>query len=282
MITLFTIPKPFEGHNAIIQKNAIKSWTLLHPQCEIILFGNDSGVDEIAREFNVLHIPEIKRNEYGTPLLNDVFYKADKIAKNNVLCYVNADIILMQDFIEAVTSVNKKVRNFLLVGERWNIEINDGLSFDENWDAHLKNHTLKEGELFSRYGIDYFVFSRHLWCDIPPFAIGRTCWDNWLLFNAESRNKKVIDGSQAIMAIHQNHNYAHVVDGDGYKGIESQHNRILTGDSRKLFSLDQANYFLDDDLGIHRKWINIFKMPFIILFIKIIDFKIKLCPKKIF
>jgi len=37
MLTLFTIPKAFQGHTGVIQRNAIRSWTLLRPECEIIL-----------------------------------------------------------------------------------------------------------------------------------------------------------------------------------------------------------------------------------------------------
>ena len=50
MLTLFTIPKAFEGHSGVIQRNAIKSWTLLQPQCEIILMGDDEGTGEAAAE----------------------------------------------------------------------------------------------------------------------------------------------------------------------------------------------------------------------------------------
>ena len=34
MLTLFTTAKPFKGHSAIIQRNALKSWTLLDPDIE--------------------------------------------------------------------------------------------------------------------------------------------------------------------------------------------------------------------------------------------------------
>ena len=44
MLTLFSTCKPFHGHNGVIQRNALKSWRLLHPDIEIILFGDDEGV----------------------------------------------------------------------------------------------------------------------------------------------------------------------------------------------------------------------------------------------
>jgi hypothetical protein len=34
MITIFTTAKPFLGHSGIIQRNALQSWTLLHPETE--------------------------------------------------------------------------------------------------------------------------------------------------------------------------------------------------------------------------------------------------------
>lgn len=61
---LFASPKPFHGHNAIIQRNAIRSWTLLRPACQIILCGNDEGTAETATEMGAQHIPNIARTAY--------------------------------------------------------------------------------------------------------------------------------------------------------------------------------------------------------------------------
>ena len=43
MITIFSTPKPFSGHNEIIQRNALQSWKRLHQDIEILLFGDDEG-----------------------------------------------------------------------------------------------------------------------------------------------------------------------------------------------------------------------------------------------
>jgi hypothetical protein len=56
MITLITCPKPFRGHSKIIQRNAIKSWTLLEPKPEILLMGDDEGTAEAAAEFGARHV----------------------------------------------------------------------------------------------------------------------------------------------------------------------------------------------------------------------------------
>src|ERR1041384_2312036 len=102
MLTLYTIPKPFRDHIGVIQRNAIHSWTRLRPRCEIILFGDDAGVAAAAAELGVRHVPAIARNEYGTPLVSDVFAQAQRLATHELLCYINADIILTGDFLPAV------------------------------------------------------------------------------------------------------------------------------------------------------------------------------------
>jgi len=68
MLTIFSTPKPFRGHIEVIQTNAIKNWLQLRPQCEVILFGSDEGTAEVAARLDTRHVPEVDRNEYGTPL----------------------------------------------------------------------------------------------------------------------------------------------------------------------------------------------------------------------
>jgi hypothetical protein len=70
MLTLFTTAKPFEGHSGVIQRNALKSWKLLHPDIEIILFGDDADGAEIANELGSRHEPFVERNEFGTKRLS--------------------------------------------------------------------------------------------------------------------------------------------------------------------------------------------------------------------
>src|SRR5579864_9153975 len=98
MLTLFTMPRAFRGHMSVIQRNAIQSWQHLRPACEVMLFGDDAGTAEVAAELNIRHVPQVKRNAYGTPLLNELFGAAERAASYPWLCYVNADVILMTDF----------------------------------------------------------------------------------------------------------------------------------------------------------------------------------------
>ena len=55
MLTFFTTAKPFVGRNGVIQRNALKSWMLVHPDAEVILFGDDEGSAEVAKKLGIRH-----------------------------------------------------------------------------------------------------------------------------------------------------------------------------------------------------------------------------------
>jgi FkbM family methyltransferase len=228
-VTLFALPRVFRGGTAMLQKNAVKSWMLLQPRPQIILFGDDDGVAETANEFGLRHIPDIKRNEYGTPLINDVFEKAQLAAPNDILVHISSDIILMSDFMPAVQRVATHFNEFLMIGRRWDLDVVAEINFDaEDWQRQLCERIRKEGVLHAPTAIDYFVFRKGLWPHIPPFAIGRTALDNWLVYTAAERHP-VIDATPVVTIIHQNHNYSHISadrNTTQFK-VEQQRNRCL-------------------------------------------------------
>ena len=93
MLTILSTPKAFTGLFAVIQRNAIESWTKLEPRPEIILFGRDPGTAEICDELGLRHVPDVATNAQGTPLLSDMFITGQALATNPVVCWANADII---------------------------------------------------------------------------------------------------------------------------------------------------------------------------------------------
>jgi len=247
MLTLFAIPKPFQGHTGIIQRNAITSWTLLSPSPEIILCGDDEGTAETAAALGVRHAPDIARNGYGTPLLNDLFEKAQALASHDLVCYVNADIILLGDFMETVAAVLPLKKDFVMVGERWDVRVDRAINFRQaNWKNLLLNHVAGYGLLSLPDLIDYFVFPKGLYKDIPPFAIGRLSFDNWLAWKACDMGAALVDVSKKVTAIHQNHDYSHHRLGEWgvFEGPEAKFNRELMGGRRRYFTLADATHRL--------------------------------------
>ncbi len=210
MISVFTIPKPFDGHIELIQRNAITSWTLLDPRPEIILIGDEPGTAEVAEELGLRHVPEVARDEFGTPLVNDAFDKARGAASHDLLAFVNADIILMSDFMKAVASLSGWGRPFLMVGERWWTDIDRPVDFSPRWEDWVRSVPGQRGR---RDGMDYLVFTRGVFTSIPPFAIGRLAYDNWLIWAARKRGVAVVDATRVILAVHQGHDYKHTQTG---------------------------------------------------------------------
>ena len=255
MLTLFSIPKPFRGRIGIIQTNAIRSWIELWPACEIILFGDEQGTAEIAAEFGVRHVLDVARNEHGTPLLDDVFAKAQRQARFGLLCYVNADIILMSDFAAAVQRV--RFRRFLMVGQRWDVDLKELWNFDQaDWEQRLRRYVAHRGTLHPLTGSDYFVFLRGTMGALPPFAVGRPGWDNWLIYRARTLGVAVVDATRVATVIHQNHDYGHVSgagERESWEGAEADHNRDLAGGWNYLFTLRDANWILTSN-GLRPAW----------------------------
>lgn len=245
MLTIFSTPKPFRNHIGVIQSNAIQSWVLLRPQCEVILLGNEEGTDKIVAQFGIRHIPEVECNEYGTPLVSDMFKIAQDIASYPLMCYINADIILPSDFIQAIRQINNQ--SFLCVGQRWDVDIRAPIDFsDPDWETRLRAHVAKVGKLHTCWAIDYFVFPRGLHLDIPAFAIGRRGWDNWMIYQARCLNIPVIDATDAVTVIHQNHNYSHLPgeEIDFRTGPEARRNLELSGGHRRVFDIRDATWVL--------------------------------------
>ena len=226
-LTLFATPKRFDGHIGVIQHNAIQSWTHMRPRPEIILFGREPGTAEAAAEFGLRHIPDVKCNQWGTPLISDLFGQAEKSGRGRILAYVNSDIVLFDEFAQALTGVAEWSHHFLMVGRRTDLDIKDAINFDADWATELRSRARREGKLQIARSIDYFAFSRGLYPAIPALAIGRFWWDNWLLWKARSLHAQVVDATRAVLVIHQNHDYSHTNYGPSKEEMMASEECIL-------------------------------------------------------
>ena len=248
MLTFFTTPKPFAGHADISQRNAIRSWQLLHADIEVILFGDEPGAAEACTDLGIRHVPNVHRNSHGTKYLASIFDQAQEIAVHSVLCYVNCDILLMSDFTRAVESVSRMEQRFLLAGRRWDVDLQHALEFQRpNWEDEIRRMVLRTNRQRPAQWIDYFVFSKGLYYQkVPEFVIGRPGWDNWLIWFALSAGVPVVDVSKDVCAVHQNHDYAYHPEGESgvWQGEEAQENYRLLERGSKFRTLDSAVYVL--------------------------------------
>jgi len=246
VLTLFTVPKPFRGHIGDIQLNALESWRALDPAAQVVLVGDEDGVEDAARETGVDHVGGLARNERGTPRLDSAFELVEDVARHSLWCFVNADIVLLDDFLPTVARVAVRFRSFLLVGESRDLSVAAGaLLGDPAVRRSLRQRALADGRRRGYAALDYFVFPRGHFGDLPPFLIGRACFDNWLVWRARQRGP-VVDATRKIVTVHQSHDYAHVAGGleEAYYGEEAQYNERLAGGRAYIYSLHDATHRL--------------------------------------
>ena len=254
LITIFITPKGFDrDHIAMIQRNAIRSWKALGDDVDILLIGNDPGVKENAQALGVRHIEDVKRNASGTPMLDDIFRIARENSDSPLLAYVNADIILKKDFVTISRKIYEKEKQFLLVGQRWDLDVRKDLEFPEGWEKDFDEDLKARGRRHPAGGSDYFVYPRDVFTSIPAFAIGRSGWDNWMFYEARVKGWKLINCSDAVNIIHQDHDYAHLPNGlPHYRQPESAENVKAAGGKRTIFTLFDCNYKLDSEGNISK------------------------------
>lgn len=245
-LTIFSAPKPFtDPHIATIQRNAVRSWLALGPQVQVILLGEEAGLAEAAAELGVLHLPNVERTPAGTPLVSSMLRLAREHSSAPLLCCVNADILLLPDLLPAAQAAARQAGRFLIVGQRWDLDVREPLDFGPGWDEALRQRAAAQGKLHKATGSDYFLFPRECFADMPPFAIGRAGWDNWMIFAGRSRGWPVIDGTPDIQIIHQNHDYSHLPGGQPhYRHPETFENIRLAGGKRAIFELPDASHRL--------------------------------------
>jgi hypothetical protein len=215
MLTLLCSPKPFVGRNAINQLNALRSWKMIHPEVEIIIFGQPAGVTSVAEEVGATLVPEIECSSTGAPSFNAMVSYANQNARYRLCAYVNCDILLNASFLGAITKASEKFVLFLMVGER--VDLDSQSTIDVCKPDWLNDVTLfaKEGHLtlHGPTGIDYFGFMPGMWDSLPPVYMGRARCDQALLHFCLNRHIPIIDATQMVTAVHQYHDYSHVQGG---------------------------------------------------------------------
>jgi hypothetical protein len=249
LITLFSAPKPFtDPHIALIQRNAIKSWTLL-PEVEVILLGKETGLAEAAQELGVKHSPNVKCNENGTPLISSMFQLARENSTSDLLCIINADMILMSDFLEAARRSRLQCDKFVLLSQRWDLDLTQPIEFTEGWQNRLSSMVHRQGTLHRPAGSDFFLFPKSCYTDIPNFTIGRAGWDNWMIYKARKEKWAVIDCTPSVMIVHQNHDYSHLPGGKPhYEHPDTNENiRLAGGEANIRYTILDSTHCLAAD-----------------------------------
>jgi len=258
MLTIFSITRPFYGHFNIIQRNAISSWVRLQPCPEIILIGNEFGQQQVAKEFGLRHHLQVARDKFGFAYMKDIIKIGSDLAGYPLICYVNADIILLNDFIQSIRNIQSKFGcdRFFIGGRRYNLDVDNLIDYDApDYQIKLKESIKSRAGLARYSAIDYFVFPKsivnQITREMPPFVVGVTPWDNWFLYMIRRMHIPFIDATSEITAVHQNHeslrpeNIGDDIHRHGFR-LDPYEKRLYSLDKRKLCSFRSKLYSLYD------------------------------------
>ena len=256
LVTILTAPKSFEDpHIQKIQRNALRSWKALGSLVDVIILGNDEGIKENALLMGIRHYPDVQCNEKGTPLISSMLKIGRDESKSSYLAIVNADVILFSDFIQSIKNVSKIKKEFLIIGQRWDMDVLEEVGGHVRDFIRLKKRVPIEAKLHPPKGSDYFIFPRICYQSVPDLAIGRAGWDNWFIYKSRWEGWTVVDGTHDVMVIHQSHDYAHLPGGKPhYRLPETKENVIKGGGEHTIFTLFDAQYDLMNGKLIKRKW----------------------------
>lgn len=256
---IFAIPKSFKNpHTALIQKNAFNSWKQLTD--EIYILGDVAGAKEQAEKVGASFIPKVATNQWETPLLDSAFNLVREKSQSDLLVFVNSDIVFLKDFKRAISFL--PADEFLVAGQRWDLDVNYLINFkDRRWEEKFQDAIQKNGLRHQPAGSDYFIFRPNSFTNLPPFAVGRITWDNWMIYEARRRQIPVIDASLLVTAIHQNHDYSHY-RGPGrnvWSGPEAQHHLNIIGSKARIFDITDNTWSLTTQ-GLKRQQFALVKL----------------------
>jgi hypothetical protein len=78
VLPLSITAKAFAGQSGVIQRTALKSWTLLQPDVAVVLFGNDDGAAEVCDELRLRQEPHVEHDELGLKRIDSFFDRAKR------------------------------------------------------------------------------------------------------------------------------------------------------------------------------------------------------------
>ena len=227
---IFTVPKPMQAGPAQIA--AVYSWTQLsrRPENIYIIQASDVTDEEMAEWARMVpqaQIIKIKGMSNMTLRLDIVFERASRELVDAVVV-INSDIVLFDDFTEALAFVSEQYPRFFMIGSRYDclkeLMVPEWSALNLTWLENLRNLTLRNGALHTYGGSDYYAWRpavgeptsvTAIGSRIPPFSIGRPHADNWMIDRAiEVGRVEVVDVTAAVTAVHLKHDYRHVVSAD--------------------------------------------------------------------
>lgn len=204
-VVIISTFKPLIPEFIVEHTNSLQSWKRLRCKPKIVIIGDDQGVAELCANARVIHHPYVKKNNYGTPMINSIFEEGWKYVKDDDICvFVNGDIILTDSLCDTLDAfVNNfpdyAKRTYFMTAVRNNWYNFTALDFN---DAGLKSIPEKNLKRERPDGIDLFIHRKGTYLNIPDSGIAKFAYDTWLLLYAIDQFELCIDITETCQIIH--------------------------------------------------------------------------------
>jgi len=243
VITFLTSFKAFVGDDALRQRRALLSWLALDDDVEVMVFGPAEGLEPVVSRLGLVHWADVPCIDGRLPRVDAIFGIAQDRGRHELQAYVNGDIVLGPDFLEAALSI--PFQRFLMVGATWRTDswANAEMSIPEDL-AEFRQRALARGRALGT-GADFFAYRRGSLGRLPPLAVGAVAWDNYLIEHCRLRGMPVIDATHDVLAIHQRHEYLRTPTGGRTteEGRSAEHNLRICG-GRDRYVVRDASHVL--------------------------------------
>lgn len=226
------------AHMALIQRNGLSSWCAFNPAPDLMVFGSVQP-DLMESTGARVYPPGELSKKGGVPLITYIIDQGLLVARHDVVCYVNADIILMDDFLPAVAKCRETFEEYAMIGCRVDVSMSSRILFNgDDWQQRLR--VLASGQRGYTGGADFFVMPRATWRKVldgmADFYVGRPTWDTHLIWRLLMASVPVVDVTADVLAIHQKHKYNKGADQtQRHNWPDTAHNRRLAkGEERDI------------------------------------------------
>lgn len=215
-IIFLTTTKPFNDVFGFRQVNSITSWIKLkNIETEVYVFTEEDikkHFDESVRDFvNIVNDFE-KSEDSRIPTFRSMWdFGCSKIkSENDLVCYLNSDILITSSFSETVNSILQQIKDkkFGIFGQRVDWSRPQVIDFNShNWDQILTEKEKDNLTLHPACGADFFIGNKNTLGELPFFYVGRPNYDRWLVKQIIDKCDFSIDISKTATLIHHDHGY---------------------------------------------------------------------------
>lgn len=171
----------------------------------------------------------------GVPLFGSLLDRITQSTTADVVIFINADIVLFQDFVKSLCKTMTLFDRFLFIAARYDLAMDTWSDWQFKHAVKSKSslaiasYVNKHGTLHTYGGMDVWAWNRNnamhstspsssSFGYIPPFVFGRGRYDNWLTHETETGGERaVVDASETSLLVHVRHDYHLVSGGDVFE-----------------------------------------------------------------